>query len=131
MLDWVTEIVDALVPIVAIVSTMGAPVVIAMLYFRHINRREQRLAEMLQAMIRSDQDVPVELLHGLMALRRDDIDYLPRGAVLTSIGVGVGLFGWVGADSLEVVGIGLLIVAIGVGYLVLAKVRRDNKPAVD
>lgn len=131
MLDWVIEIVDALVPIVAIVSTMVAPVVIAMLYFRHINRREQRLAEMLQAMIRSDQDVPVELLHGLMALRRDDIDYLPRGAVLTSIGVGVGLFGWVGADSLEVVGIGLLIVATGVGYLVLAKVRRDNKPAVD
>lgn len=130
MLDWVTEVVDALIPIVAIVSTMGVPVVIAILYFRHISRREQRLAEILQAMINSDQDVPVELLQGLMGSRRDDIDYMPRGAVLTSIGVGVGLFGWVGADT-DIVGIGLLILAVGVGYLVLAKVRRDNDPAVD
>ena len=132
MLDFFTDFADALVPIVAIIAVFGSPVLIALFYFRHLNRREQRLAETLQAMIGSSQEVPLELLQGLMGSRRDDREYLlRRGAIMGSLGIGISLFGWIGADSREVVGIGFLVLAVGLGYLGLAWVRRNNEQAAD
>lgn len=132
MLEWFTDFFDALVPIVAILGAFGTPLIVAMLYFRYLNLREQRLADTLQSIINSNQEIPVELLDRMMGASKDDPHYsVRRGVMMTSLGIGVGLFGWVGTNSLSVVGIGLLIVCIGLGYLVFARVRGNDDLAAD
>lgn len=132
MLEWFTDFFDALVPIVAILGAFGTPLIVAMLYFRYLNLREQRLADTLQSIINSYQEIPVELLDRMMGASKDDPHYsVRRGVMMTSLGIGVGLFGWVGTNSLSVVGIGLLIVCIGLGYLVFARVRGNDDLAAD
>ena len=59
MLEWFTDFFDALVPIVAILGAFGTPLIVAMLYFRYLNLREQRLADTLQSIINSNQEIPV------------------------------------------------------------------------
>ena len=132
MIDWFTEFADALVPLFGIVAFFGTPIAITMLYFRYLNLREQRLADTLQSIINSNQEIPVELLDRMMVASKDDPHYsVRRGVMMTSLGIGVGLFGWVGTNSLSVVGIGLLIVCIGLGYLVFARVRGNDDLAAD
>ena len=132
MLEWFTDFFDALVPIVAMLGAFGTPLIFAMLYFRYLNLREQRLAATLQSIINSNQEIPLELLDRMMGARKDDPHYsVCRGVMMTSLGIGVGLFGWVGTNSLSVVGIGLLIVCIGLGYLVFARVRGNDDLAAD
>ena len=132
MIDWFTEFADALVPLFGIVAFFGTPIAITMLYFRYLNLREQRLADTLQSIINSNQEIPVELLDRMMGASKDDPHYsVRRGLMMTSLGIGVGLFGWVGTNSLSVVGIGLLIVCIGLGYLVFARVRGNDDLAAD
>ena len=132
MFDWFTEFADALVPLFGIVAFFGTPIAITMLYFRYLNLREQRLADTLQSIINSDQEIPVELLDRMMGASKDDPHHsVRRGVMMTSLGIGVGLFGWVGTNSLSVVGIGLLIVCIGLGYLVFARVRGNDDQAAD
>ena len=132
MLEWFTDFFDALVPIVAILGAFGTPLIVAMLYFRYLNLREQRLADTLQSIINTNQEIPVELLDRMMGAIKDDPHYsVRRGVMMTSLGIGVGLFGWVGTNSLSVVGIGLLIVCIGLGYLVFARVRGNDDLAAD
>ena len=132
MLEWFTDFFDALVPIVALLGAFGTPLIVAMLYFRYLNLREQRLADTLQSIINSNQEIPLELLDRMMGASKDDPHYsVRRGVMMTSLGIGVGLFGWVGTNSLSVVGIGLLIVCIGLGYLVFARVRGNDDLAAD
>lgn len=132
MIDWFTEFADALVPLFGIVAFFGTPIAITMLYFRYLNLREQRLADTLQSIINSNQEIPLELLDRMMGASKDDPHYsVRRGVMMTSLGIGVGLFGWVGTNSLSVVGIGLLIVCIGLGYLVFARVRGNDDLAAD
>ena len=132
MLEWFTDFFDALVPIVALLGAFGTPLIVAMLYFRYLNLREQRLADTLQSIINSNQEIPSELLDRMMGASKDDPHYsVRRGVMMTSLGIGVGLFGWVGTNSLSVVGIGLLIVCIGLGYLVFARVRGNDDLAAD
>ena len=132
MLEWFTDFFDALVPIVALLGAFGTPLLVAMLYFRYLNLREQRLADTLQSIINSNQEIPVELLDRMMGASKDDPHYsVRRGVMMTSLGIGVGLFGWVGTNSLSVVGIGLLIVCIGLGYLVFARVLGNDDLAAD
>lgn len=132
MIDWFTEFADALVPLFGIVAFFGTPIAITMLYFRYLNLREQRLADTLQSIINSNQEIPLELIDRMMGASKDDPHYsVRRGVMMTSLGIGVGLFGWVGTNSLSVVGIGLLIVCIGLGYLVFARVRGNDDLAAD
>ena len=132
MIDWFTEFADTLVPLFGIVAFFGTPIAITMLYFRYLNLREQRLADTLQSIINSNQEIPLELLDRMMGASKDDPHYsVRRGVMMTSLGIGVGLFGWVGTNSLSVVGIGLLIVCIGLGYLVFARVRGNDDLAAD
>ena len=132
MIDWFTEFADALVPLFGIVAFFGTPIAITMLYFRYLNLHEQRLAATLQSIINSNQEIPSELLDRMMGASKDDPHYsVRRGVMMTSLGIGVGLFGWVGTNSLSVVGIGLLIVCIGLGYLVFARVRGNDDLAAD
>ena len=132
MLEWFTDFFDALVPIVALLGAFGTSLIVAMLYFRYLNLREQRLADTLQSIINSNQEIPVELLDRMMGASKDDPHYsVRRGVMMASLGIGVGLFGWVGKNSLSVVGIGLLIVCIGLGYLVFARVRGNDDLAAD
>ncbi len=132
MIDWFTEFADALVPLFGIVAFFGTPIAITMLYFRYLNLHEQRLADTLQSIINSNQEIPLELLDRMMGASKDDPHHsVRRGVMMTSLGIGVGLFGWVGTHSLSVVGIGLLIVCIGLGYLVFARVRGNDDQAAD
>ena len=132
MIDWFTEFADALVPLFGIVAFFGTPIAITILYFRYLNLHEQRLAATLKSIINSNQEIPSELLDRMMGASKDDPHYsVRRGVMMTSLGIGVGLFGWVGTNSLSVVGIGLLIVCIGLGYLVFARVRGNDDQAAD
>ena len=132
MLEWFTDFFDALVPIVALLGAFGTPLIVAMLYFRYLNLREQRLADTLQSIINGNQEIPVDLLDRMMGASKDDPHHsLRRGVMMISLGIGVGLFGWVGMNSLAVVGIGLLIMCIGFGYLVFAIVQGNDDQAAD
>ena len=132
MIDWFTEFADALVPLFGIVAFFGTPIAITMLYFRYLNLHEQSLADTLQSIINSNQEIPLELLDRMMGASKDDPHHsVRRGVMMTSLGIGIGLFGWVGTNSLSVVGIGLLIVCIGLGYLVFARVRGNDDLAAD
>ena len=75
--------------------------------------------ETLQELIKAGQELSPEMLanmpgYGGKQVQRNDIR---RGTIILSVGIGIALFGAVGLDEEAVLGIGLLVAAIGLGLL--------------
>jgi hypothetical protein len=117
-----------MIPIFAIIGAFGAPVLIIWIVYYFSGRTEKRFHTTLQDLIKSDQQLTPEMLATIPGYRnngdntRNDIR---TGTITFSVGAGIALFGAVGLGEETILGIGLLVSAIGLGLLLYG--RYDKK----
>lgn len=107
MLDSLKDIV---VPLAGLV--FSAAVVLAAMFYRHRGRELRH--QTIRLALEKGQPLPPELLHEPSGASsgRD----LRRGVILTSLGIGLSLFLW--SRNASSWGAGLIVAALGVGFLV-------------
>lgn len=113
---------ETLVALTAIVFSLGMPllIVIAVLYFRHKNRKAQyRLVEQALA---AGQPLPEDFFR-----RTDTTDIHAKGIKNICTGAGLCLFLWFLTGKFNVASIGLLIMFTGFGQLIIYYTRPRKK----
>lgn len=120
----VAEVLESLIPLIAIIFVFGMPVLIVMAVLRFRARRQQSVHDMVLKLADKGQPIPPELF--LEPGRK------PRSAVATGlslVGAGIGLMGffWF-ADAEEAMGLGFIPLMIGLGQLLAWKIEQDRKP---
>ena len=120
-----TEVIDASVPVVAVLGFFGMPVFIVWLALHFNNRKKELFHASLQKLIDSGQELSPELLQNIPGYVEDQpFNDIKFGAVLIGIGVGVFLLGFFGLHSSPVWASGLLVASLGLcllGYGLYAK----------
>ena len=113
-------LIDALVPIVGVVSVFGMPVFIVWTALHFNNKKKQQFHASLQKLIESGQELSPELLQSIPGYREEDkkISDIKSGAILIGIGVGVVMLGYFGLHATVVWASGLLVVSLGLAFLV-------------
>ena len=124
-------VLDALVPLFAVVAIFGMPVFIILIIFYFDKRNKEQFHSTLQKLIESGQEVTPELLQSIPGYKtekengkRNDIR---TGTITSGVGIGIVLFGQFGAQETELVGIGLLVLSIGLGILAYGIYNKDKK----
>ena len=120
-----TEVIDASVPVVAVLGFFGMPVFIVWLSLHFNNRKKELFHASLQKLIDSGQELSPELLQSIPGYVEDQpFNDIKFGAVLIGIGIGVFLLGFFGLHSSPVWASGLLVASLGLcllGYGLYAK----------
>jgi hypothetical protein len=110
---------DLWIPIIAVIGAFGVPVLIIWTIYHFSGRKHKMFHETLQELIKTGQEISPEMLanmpgYGGKQVQRNDIR---RGTIILSVGIGIALFGAVGVAEDAILGIGLLVAAIGLGLL--------------
>lgn len=111
---------DLMIPILSIIGAFGAPVLIIWIVYHFSGRTEKRFHTTLQDLIKSDQKLTPEMLATIPGYRNNENNGrndIRRGTITLSVGAGIALFGAVGVGKETILGIGLLVGAIGLGLL--------------
>ncbi|WP_293397744.1 DUF6249 domain-containing protein [Nevskia sp.] len=116
-------LVEALVPLVAVIMVFGMPIVIVLAVLRYRANRQRSINEMVLKLADKGQPIPPELFMEPTKKKKSDVS-----SGLSLVGAGVGLMGffWF-ADAAEAVGIGFIPLAIGVGQLIAWKIEQQKK----
>jgi len=122
-------VLDALVPLFAVVAIFGMPVFIILIIFYFDKRNKEQFHSTLQKLIESGQELSPELLQSIPGYKkgngkRNDIR---TGTITAAVGIGIALFGQFGVSETPLVGIGLLVFSIGLGILVYGIYNKDKK----
>lgn len=119
-------LVGALTGLLAVVLTLGMPVVIVIAVLMARSRRQRRLNDLILKLAEKGQPIPPELFiePRLIGSARSSPD-LRRGIFWSAVGIGLFLFGVFDHDS-SFMGIGCIPLMIGIGFLVAA--RLESKP---
>ena len=116
-------LVEALVPLVAVIMIFGMPIVIVLAVLRYRANRQKSINEMVLKLADKGQPIPPELFLEPGKKRKSDIS-----SGLSLVGAGIGLMGFfyfAGAE--EAIGIGFIPLAIGVGQLIAWKIEQQPK----
>ena len=115
---------ETVVPIViiGIVFSFSAIMVATIFYARH--RGRQLRHETIRLALEKGQALPPELLRDAEAARRPRTD-LSRGVILLALGAGTSLFLW--TLGIRSWGAGLILVALGLGYVVSHLLTRTGR----
>ena len=121
---------EILIPIFGIVGVFGMPVFIVLIvfYFEKINKEQFHTT--LQKLIESGQELSPDLLQSIPGYKVDkngDKNDIRSGTITAAVGIGIALFGHIGAEEEALVGIGLLVFSIGLGILVYGIYNRNKK----
>ena len=110
---------NVLIPLFGIVGVFGMPVFIIFIFSYFGARNKDKFHETVQELIRSGQEVTPELLKSIPGyeanIKNNDIR---TGVITSGVGVGILCFGKFGVEEMPLVGIGLLIFAIGVSFVI-------------
>ncbi len=120
---------ELLIPIFGIVGVFGMPlgIVIAGLYFDTKNK--DKFHSTLQKLIESGQEVSPELLQSIPGYKKENGERndIRTGTITAAVGIGIALFGQFGVSETPLVGIGLLVFSIGLGFLAYGIYNKDKK----
>jgi hypothetical protein len=116
-------LVEALVPLVAVIMIFGMPIVIVLAVLRYRANRQKLINEMVLKLADKGQPIPPELFLEPGKKRKSDVS-----SGLSLIGAGIGLMGffWF-AGAEEAIGIGFIPLMIGVGQLIAWKIEQNKK----
>ena len=123
------ELIDNLVPIFGIVGVFGMPVFIVLIYYYFANKSKEQFHATLQKFIESGQELSPELLQSIPGYKKENgkMNDIRTGTITTGVGIGIALFGQFGVAETELVGIGLLVFSIGLGFLAYGIYNKNKK----
>ncbi len=119
-------LIGALTGLLAVLLTLGMPIVIVIAVLVARSRRQRRLNDLILSLAAKGQPIPPELFiePRLIGTARQSPD-LRRGIFWSAVGIGLFLYGVFDFDK-SMMGIGCIPLMIGVGFLVAAKL--ESKP---
>ncbi|MEY3007010.1 MAG: hypothetical protein RI942_1352 [Pseudomonadota bacterium] len=111
---------ELLIPIFGIIGVFGMPAVIVWVALHFNNRKKEQYHETLRKLIDSGQELSPELLKSIPGYAEEEtkVNDIKTGAILSGIGIGVALIGYVGLGSKVVLSGGLLVLALGLAFLI-------------
>jgi hypothetical protein len=122
-------VLDALVPLFAVVAIFGMPVFIILIIFYFDKRNKEQFHSTLQKLIESGQELSPELLQSIPGYKKENGERndIRTGTITAAVGIGIALFGQFGVSETPLVGIGLLVFSIGLGILAYGIYNKDKK----
>lgn len=122
-------VLDALVPLFAVVAIFGMPVFIVLIIFYFDKRNKEQFHSTLQKLIESGQELSPELLQSIPGYEKENGERndIRTGTITAAVGIGIALFGQFGVAETPLVGIGLLVFSIGLGILAYGIYNKDKK----
>lgn len=111
---------ELLVPIFGIIGVFGMPAIIVWVALHFNNRKKEQYHETLRKLIDSGQQLSPELLKSIPGYAEEEtkVNDIKTGAILSGIGIGVALIGYVGLGSKVVMSAGMLVLALGLAFLI-------------
>ena len=111
---------ELLISIFGIIGVFGMPAVIVWVALHFNNRKKEQYHETLRKLIDSGQELSPELLKSIPGYAEEEtkVNDIKTGAILSGIGIGVALIGYVGLGSKVVLSGGLLVLALGLAFLI-------------
>ena len=115
-------VVDDLIPLTAIVTTMAVPVLIVafICYFRYKNHKARMLVA--QAAIEAGQTIPEDLFKTSEKKKKT---HLQNGLESMAAGIGIGMVLWL-IVAPKFASIGLFIFLMGIAYLILHFIEKKQ-----
>ena len=122
-------VLDALVPLFAVVAIFGMPVFIILIIFYFDKRNKEQFHSTLQKLIESGQELSPELLQSIPGYKKENGERndIRTGTITAAVGIGIALFGQFGVSETPLVGIGLLVFSIGLGILAYGIYNKHKK----
>lgn len=121
--DAATPLLDALLPLLAVLMVFGMPIVIVLAVLRFRAQRQKSINDMVLKLADKGQPIPPELFLEPGRKRKSDVS---SGLSLVGAGLGLmGFFWFAGAES--AIGIGFIPLMIGVGQLIAWKIEQGRK----
>lgn len=119
-----------LIPLFGIAAFFGTPVLLVLISSYYGNKNKDKFNETVQQLISSGQEITPDLLksfpgHG-SNIQKEDIR---TGVITSGVGVGIICFGKFGVSQTPLIGIGLLVLAIGISFVIYgcyAKYKFEN-----
>ena len=111
---------ELLIPIFGIIGVFGMPAIIVWVALHFNNRKKEQYHETLRKLIDSGQELSPELLKSIPGYAEEEtkVNDIKTGAILSGIGIGVALIGYVGLGSKVVMSAGFLVLALGLAFLI-------------
>jgi hypothetical protein len=117
------SLIEALIPITAIVFTFGMPIMIVAVVLYSSYRKKRLMHDTINQYVSSGKDIPPEVLKGLQK-EITPKNNLHRGLVMS--GIGIGIFAcFTIMDSMDAAALGLIPLFIGLAQLLIWKL--ENK----
>lgn len=117
---------SGVVPVIAILSVFGTPVLITGIIVLGWYQRQKRRMSLMEKIVESGQPIPEELLNNAMDQGKPGTS-LRKGVTSLGLGAGLIIFGFFVSETL--MAIGAIPVCMGLAYLLLWKL--EDKPSED
>ncbi len=121
---------DILIPIFGIVGVFGMPVFIVWIVHYFESKSEKKFHQTLQELIKSGQELSPDILQSIPGYKKEkngERNDIRSGTITAGVGIGIVLFGQFGVAETPLVGIGLLVLSIGLGFLAYGIYNKDKK----
>lgn len=119
------SLIEAAIPLFAILMVFGMPVVVVLAVLRHRANRQKSINELVLKLADRGQPIPPELFLESGRKRKSEVS---SGLSLVGAGIGLmGFFWFAGAE--EAIGIGFVPLMIGVGQLIAWKIEQSRRDA--
>lgn len=121
---------DILIPIFGIVGVFGMPVFIVWIVHYFESKSEKKFHQTLQELIKSGQELSPDILQSIPGYKKEkngERNDIRQGTIAAGVGIGIVLFGQFGVAETPLVGIGLLVFSIGLGFLAYGIYNKDKK----
>jgi hypothetical protein len=121
---------DILIPIFGIVGVFGMPVFIVWIVHYFESKSEKKFHQTLQELIKSGQELSPDILQSIPGYKKEkngERNDIRSGTITAGVGIGIALFGQFGVAETPLVGIGLLVLSIGLGFLAYGIYNKDKK----
>ncbi len=121
---------DILIPIFGIVGVFGMPVFIVWIVHYFESRSEKKFHQTLQELIKSGQELSPDILQSIPGYKKEkngERNDIRSGTITAGVGIGIVLFGQFGVAETPLVGVGLLVLSIGLGFLAYGIYNKDKK----
>ena len=121
---------DILIPIFGIVGVFGMPVFIVWIVHYFESKSEKKFHQTLQELIKSGQELSPDILQSIPGYKKEkngERNDIRSGTITAGVGIGIVLFGQFGVAETPLVGVGLLVLSIGLGFLAYGIYNKDKK----